>query len=101
LDRVQCVTSTDREIVRVAIGCGSAGSFLPAAQQADCQLLVTGEVNFHTCLEARALEVSLVLVGHFASERFAMETLAIELQAQFPQLDIWACRQEHDPLRWA
>lgn len=101
LDRVQYVCTADRAISRVAIGCGSAGSFLPAAQQADCQLLLIGETNFHTCLEARALGISLVLVGHFASERFAIEMLAAELQAQFPDLNVWACQQESDPLRWA
>lgn len=101
LDRVQYVAATDRAIARVAIGCGSAGSFLPAAQSTGCELLLIGETNFHTCLEARALGISLVLVGHFASERFAMETLAADLQAQFPDLNVWACRQESDPLHWS
>jgi dinuclear metal center YbgI/SA1388 family protein len=98
--RVQCVGASDDAIARVALGCGSAGSFLPVAQQADCQLLIAGEANFHTCLEAQALGIAMLLVGHYASERFAMETLAADLQAHFPDVQIWASRRETDPLRW-
>jgi dinuclear metal center YbgI/SA1388 family protein len=100
IDRVQYVGVTDQPLARVAIACGSAGSFLAAAHQADCQLLLTGETSFHTCLEAEALGVALILAGHYTSERFAMETLAGNLQAHFAELQIWASRQESDPVRW-
>ena len=40
--------------------------------------MVVGEARFHTCLEAEAADVGLLLPGHFASERFAMECLAEE-----------------------
>ena len=35
-----------------------------------------GEARFHTCLEAEAAGIGLLLPGHFASERFAVECLA-------------------------
>lgn len=85
---------------RVAVACGAAGEFLEPARQAGCDTLATGETNFHTCLEADAQGIALLLPGHFASERFAVETLAIRLSAQFPGLTIWASRHEQDPLRW-
>ena len=44
--------------------------------------------------------VALLLAGHFASERFAVEALADVLSRQFPSLEIWASRHEQDPLRW-
>lgn len=64
---------------RVAIGCGSGGSFLAAAIDHRCDALVTGEATYHTCLEARAAGINIVMTGHFASERFAMVELAEEL----------------------
>lgn len=97
---VQRVGSPDRVIRSVAVGCGSAGQFLAAARQAGCELLVTGETNFHTCLEAEATGTALLLPGHFASERFAVERLAERLATEFPELTIWASRDEHDPLQW-
>jgi dinuclear metal center YbgI/SA1388 family protein len=87
-------------VQRVAVACGSAGQFLPSAQRVECELLVTGETSFHTCLEAAASGVALILPGHYASERFALETLAKHLQRQFPAAEVWASRTERDPLAW-
>ena len=64
-----------------------------------CELFLTGEATFHTCLQAEAEEVSLLMIGHYASERFAMEYLAAELANAFPQLQVWASEQEQDPVR--
>lgn len=100
LDGLHVVGTPDHTIRRVAIACGAAGTFLQAAHEAGCDALVTGETNFHTCLEAEALDVALILPGHFASERFALETLAWKLAEQFPKLEVWASRHEVDPLRW-
>ena len=85
---------------KVAVACGSAGEFLGAARQCGCSLLVTGETSFHTCLEAEATGVALLLPGHYSSERFAAEQLAELLAAEFADLDVWASRSEQDPLRW-
>ena len=38
------------------------------------------------------------LLGHYWSERFAMENLADALALKFPELSIWASSSEHDPL---
>ena len=85
-------------IMRVAVACGSGGAFLDAARQHDCECLVTGETNFHTCLEAIATGVSLILTGHFASERFAVQWLAELLDSQLPEVEVWASTHETDPI---
>ena len=77
------------------------GNSCTRRQRVGCELLVTGETNFHTCLEAAALGMALILPGHYASERFAVETLAEHLQRQFPATAVWASRTEQDPLVWA
>lgn len=97
---VQLVGAPDRPVRRVAVACGSAGEFLEPAQAAGCDCLVTGEARFHTALEAAARGMGLILVGHFASERFALERLAEELAAAIPGLHAWASRSERDPLAW-
>jgi dinuclear metal center YbgI/SA1388 family protein len=98
--QVQVVGAAERAVDAVAVACGSAGEFLSPALAAGCQLFVTGEVRFHSCLEAEAAGMGLVVVGHFASERFAVETLAGVLAQAFPPLEVWASRDEQDPLRW-
>ncbi|WP_425618721.1 Nif3-like dinuclear metal center hexameric protein [Anatilimnocola sp. NA78] len=100
IDGLQLVGDPTATITKVAVACGSAGSFLPAAATAGCQLLVTGETTFHTCLEAESLGMSLLLPGHFASERFACEQLAEVLAKEFPGLHVWASQTEKDPVKW-
>ncbi len=100
IDNIQAVGSLAQSVHKVAVACGSAGEFLGPAKAAGCDCLVTGEVRFHTCLEAESLGMSIVLAGHFASERFAVEQLAGVLSEKFPSLQVWASQQERDPLHW-
>lgn len=100
VDGLHVVGESDRRVKRIAVACGAAGEFLGPACQANCDVLVTGETSFHTCLEAAASDIALLLPGHYASERFAVELLAEELGGQFGQLTVWASRDENDPLRW-
>ncbi len=99
VDSVDMVGSRHQLAERVAFACGSGGSFVAAAVQAGCGALVTGEATFHDCLAAQARGLGLILVGHFASERFAVAELADELAAAFPQLTVFASRNEQDPVK--
>jgi dinuclear metal center YbgI/SA1388 family protein len=99
VERLQVVGDWDRDVQLVAVACGSAGEFLEPARRLGCHALVTGETNFHTCLEAEAAGVALLLPGHYASERFAVERLAEILAGQFPEAQVWASRKERDPLQ--
>lgn len=95
---VQLVGAPDRMVACCASACGSGGSFVAAAAENHCDLLLTGEASFHDCLEARARQLSLILVGHYASERFGVEHLASKLAAQFPAVHVWPSRIESDPV---
>lgn len=100
IDSLQYVGDPDAGVDRVAIACGSAAEFLPDAIRKGCQALLTGEARFHSCLEARTEGIALVLPGHYATERFAMETLAETLRTLFPETRIDASREEADPVQW-
>lgn len=100
INELQIVGDDDQPIERIAVACGSAGTFLKNALAKNCDLFITGETNFHTCLEAEARGIALLLPGHFASERFGIERLAAHLAKQFPELSVWASESERDPLRW-
>ncbi|HEX6962035.1 MAG TPA: Nif3-like dinuclear metal center hexameric protein [Lacipirellula sp.] len=99
LESIRIIGSENESVTRVAVACGSGGSFLDAAADAGCDVLVTGEATFHTCLEAEARGVGLVLAGHFASERFALLSLADYLNDQLSGVSVWASRTERDPIR--
>jgi putative NIF3 family GTP cyclohydrolase 1 type 2 len=100
IERLQIVGRPDKTIRTVAVACGAAGEFLDAAGHNGCEAMVLGEARFHTCLEAEAAGIGLLLPGHFASEPFAVERLAEVLAREFPDLHVWASRRERDPLGW-
>jgi len=99
VERLEIVGDPDRSVRTVAVACGAAGEFLTQAEQTGCDCLVLGEARFHTCLEAEAAGIGLILPGHFASERFGVEQLAETLARAFPDLCVWPSRDERDPLR--
>lgn len=90
----------DASASRVGIVCGSAGQFLADASRAGCDAFITGETSFHTCLEAIASGVSLFLLGHYGSERFAVEKLAQKLANKFPALVVHASHSDQDPIQY-
>ncbi len=98
LPRIQFVGDPAQAVKQVAFACGSGGSLMDQAIQAGCDAFVTGETNFHTCLEAKATGTGLILLGHFTSERFAVEALSVIIQNAFPQITVWSSQHEVDPL---
>ena len=93
------VGAADKVIQKVGFACGSGGSFLSAAKRQGCDALITGEATFHTCLEAESLGIGLGLLGHYWSERFAMERLAEQLSKLPIDLIAWPSRRENDPIQ--
>lgn len=99
--KIQFVGESTQRVDTVGIACGAAAEFLRDAHRAGCQVLLTGEARFHACLEARDLQMGLILPGHYATERPAMETLAVRLATQFPGLVATASDKERDPVHYS
>ena len=100
VSKLQFVGDPGMRVRRLGIACGAAAEFMKDADQHECQALLTGEARFHACLEARARGMALILPGHYATERPAMEQMAELLQQQYPELKIWASEVESDPVDW-
>jgi dinuclear metal center YbgI/SA1388 family protein len=94
---VQTVGDGAKRVQRVALACGAAGEFLSDARKASADVFLTGEVRFHDCLAAQTQGISLILPGHYATERCGVEILAETLQQQFSELKVWASRREREP----
>lgn len=70
------------EVRKVAVLCGDGRSFLNAACFSGAQAFVTGDVDHHTALEARARGLALIDVGHWASERHVATLLTEGLRSR-------------------
>lgn len=71
LPHAKCVKSSGR-VKRVALTTGSGCSLLKSID-ADCFL--TGDVKYHDAMEAMSINLSLIDIGHFESERFFAQIL--------------------------
>ena len=89
----------NQPVNQVAVACGAAAEFLEDAIRAGCDTFLTGEARFHSVLEAQSRGINLILTGHFASERPAIEQLAKEIAQQFPEIDCFPGDSDRDPLK--
>jgi dinuclear metal center YbgI/SA1388 family protein len=99
-DRVQVVGDPGRSLERMAIVCGAGGEFLGDAIRAGADVLLTGELRFHDYLAALANGLNLLLPGHYKTERFGIEELALRMHKEWPDLHIWASQRECDPVQY-
>lgn len=73
---------------KIGIVCGSGGSMLSLVARRGCDSMLTGEATYHQCLEAESLGIAMLMIGHHASESFAMTNLASQLQALLPEIQV-------------
>jgi dinuclear metal center YbgI/SA1388 family protein len=86
--------SSDRIVKKIGIVCGSGGSMLGMVASRGCDAMLTGEATYHQCLDAEARGIALIMIGHHASEFFAMSSLATQLQAKLPTCRVFASQRE-------
>ncbi|MEW4571078.1 Nif3-like dinuclear metal center hexameric protein [Tautonia sp. JC769] len=96
---LQFVGRPDRRVERVAVACGGADDFVGDAARSGADVFLTGEARFHRALEAEAKGIGLIVAGHHATERPAVEMLADRLGKCFSDVTVWASRRELDPLQ--
>jgi len=85
-----------RPVTKVAVGGGSCGSMLAEAVAAGCDTFVTADVKYDQYLEAKALGVTLMDAGHYATENVVCAPLVRALAGQFPGTEflLSACHRE-------
>ena len=79
---------------------GGWRSLSPDAARVRADVFLTGEMRFHDYLAALATGVGLILPGHYATERFAVEDLADRLRQRWAGLPVAASQREADPVTW-
>ncbi len=81
-----------RPVRRVAVGGGSCGSMLQDAFRMACDTFITADVKYDQYLEAKAMDITLMDAGHFATENTVTAPLAGYLREQFPDTEILISR---------
>ena len=77
-----------KPVRRVAVGGGSCGSMLADAVAAGCDTFVTADVKYDQFLEARALGITLMDAGHYATENVVCPKIVQYLSLKFPGIPV-------------
>jgi dinuclear metal center YbgI/SA1388 family protein len=77
---VRTVGSPERQIGKVAVGAGSGAMLIGDAARRGADVLITGDVKYHEAQDAVDAGLSLIDVGHWASERIVVKPLSAYLR---------------------
>ncbi len=78
----------DRIIQTAAVASGSGKSSIPDAIQKGADVIVTGDADYHTAIDANAQGLALIDAGHYGTEFGFIFYTAQMMQDLFPDLDI-------------
>lgn len=96
---VRVIGNRASEIRQAAVFCGSFDDDLQilAAKKAD--VLVTGDVKYHTAVDAVAMELCLIDAGHFHTEKVVLPELEKRICGKLPSLEVFSNKVEADPFK--
>lgn len=85
VDYVQVTGEFSKQVQRVAISTGAGKSMVSHALDKQAQLLITGDMDHHTAIDALAQGLQIIDAGHFGTEHFMVEYVWNYLQEHLPE----------------
>lgn len=76
-DQKKVVTSSKNRIKKLALTTGSGASLLT---QIDADCFLTGDIKYHDAMLAKSLNIAMIDIGHYESEKFFAEILKLHLK---------------------
>ena len=77
-----------REVSHIAVSSGSGKSMVKEALKKKAEVLVTGDIDYHTGIDAAAQGLCIIDAGHYGTEYVFIEYMKQELSHLFPTLEI-------------
>ena len=91
----------DLLIKKAAVCTGSGSSLLAQFFDSGAQVYISGDMRYHDARDIEAVNRGVIDIGHFASECFVGQDLAVKLRNQFDKsgidVAVEACEIEKDP----
>lgn len=87
------------KIQKVAVFCGSFDENWEAIMHEAPDVLVTGDIKYHTALDAFERGICIIDAGHFATEKVIIPVIVKKLQESFPTIEVVRNYMEKDPIK--
>jgi dinuclear metal center YbgI/SA1388 family protein len=101
IDVVRITGEPERVVHRVALCTGSGGGFLERVVALGVDAFITGDIKYHEAQRAVEAGLTLIDIGHFASERLVVRPLAAYLgrrcEEQQADVEVLVAGHEADP----
>ena len=91
----------DRLVSRIAVLGGAGGGDIEYARDAGAEAYITGEAKHNQILEAREMDLPLILCGHYETERVVLKSLRDRLQILAPDVQYIITLREKAPLQFS
>lgn len=88
-----------QKIGKVAMCGGSGGSLLKDAEYSGADAWVTADIKYHSFFEA-GVKMLIVDIGHYESEKFAMEILSELIIKKFPKFAVRFSEINTNPIKY-
>ncbi len=94
LPAVRCYGKGEKKIRRAAVSGGSGKSVVEEAIAAGAEALITGDIDYHTAIDAAAQGLVIIDAGHYGTESVFIKAVAEELSRQLPDCQVKAMEVE-------
>ncbi len=96
IDHIRIINPKSSLVERVAISGGSGTKHMYAAKMKRADVFLTGDVDYHSAVDAKEMGLSMMDIGHVA-EKIFKNHLKKELDERFPDCEIILSDTQEDP----
>lgn len=94
---LRVVGNATSDIQKVAVFSGSFDGDLEAVVESGANVLVTGDLKYHTAMDAQEAGLCIIDAGHFSTEKIVLPYLVQVISGAFPDVEIFTFTEERDP----
>lgn len=95
LGAVKVFGDMDKKISRIAISPGSGKSMVKAALEKKADVLITGDIDHHTGIDAVAQNLAIIDAGHYGIEHIFIEDVKTYLEGKLDDVEVIAAPIRH------
>lgn len=87
-ESIRYAGDSNRNIKKVALLNGSGSKFISSARFAGADVLITGDMQYHSILDALEMGLCVIDAGHYATEKIMMKYITDFLKNRFMELKV-------------
>lgn len=92
---VRVYGNPEKIVRKAAVSSGSGKSMIKTALKKGADVLVTGDIDYHSGIDAAAQGLAVIDAGHYGTEYCFISYMKNELETMFPDMEVSSARIQH------